>query len=855
MRLRNALVLGGRRSRGALALVMMTTTAIGLVAPGAVRPVAAQQARQIAFEIPAGSLSSALASFGRQSGLQVTYVPAVVAGKRSAGVSGSMTASAALSRLLQGSGLAHRFAGANTVTVQAAGSAAATAGAAPEGAIALDTIDVSGARAAAVDEPYRTPGSSAYISGETIQRFRGTSTGDIFDSTPGVIAGSNRNGAAMDVNIRGMQGMNRVATAIDGAEQSTSTYRGYYGVDNRVYVDPDLLSGVAINKGPGGGTAGPTAIGGSVYMETLNASDILRPGRSYGVQLKGSLGTNALDPLAGLLSSTSRVLPGQTVGRTEGGGIGGTRSASLAAAYQVENFELVGAIARRQSGNYFAGSHGPRTYNTTSGAVALSPAGPGQEVLNTSENALTLLLKGTARFGDGHQLRVSYIRHTNEFGEIMPNTIRSGYRQLPLSEIETNTLSARYNWKPSGNDLIDLLLNSSYVSINENSLQSDSIQVIQRPTRSVNVGLSGSNTSRFATPLGGLALTYGGTYSREAVAPRSPSTNGSYIAMSGTRDQWSVFGKGELSPLSWVKVHAGVQYMRFAVDDTSNYAGTTLRPASTGYRGDAVSPNAGITVTPMEGLQLFARYANGYRPPSIRESTWNSSGFLFNPNLRPERASTWEIGANVLRSDVLQQGDKLRVKLAYFDNFYRDYLGRAYGRVGTTWNYAYQVVNIDKVVMKGIELSGGYDARRYFVDLALNYYTNYAYCRVGVPCTDAPYQTDYMINQAPPRFTITTTVGARFYDEALTVGARHRYVSSSVAGVGGLDPNDFSAGTQIPWPAFHVVDLFAEWKIDQHMTLTVNINNLFDRYYLDPLSNANLPAPGRNARATLTAKF
>lgn len=854
MRLRNALVIGGRRGRGALALMMMTTTAIGLATPTAVRPAAAQEARQIAFSIPAGSLSAALAAFGRQSGLQVTYVPAVVAGKRSPGLSGAMTASVALARLLQGSGLTHRFAGATTVTVQAAGAAAA-AGAAPEGAIALDTIDVSGARSAAADEPYRTPGTSAFISGETIQRFRGTSSGEIFDSTPGVIAGSSRNGAAMDVNIRGMQGMNRVATAIDGAEQSTSTYRGYYGVDNRVYVDPDLLSGVAINKGPGGGTAGPTAIGGSVYMETLNASHILRPGRSYGVQLKGSLGTNALDPLNGLLSSTSRVLPGQTTGRTDGGGIGGTRSVSLAAAYQQENFELVGAIARRQSGNYFAGSNGPRTYNTTSGAVALSPAGPGQEVLNTSENALTLLLKGTVRFGDGHQLRLSYIRHTNEFGEIMPNTIRSGYRQLPLSEIETNTLSARYNWKPTGNDLIDLSLNSSYVSINENSLQSDSIQVIQRPTRSVNVGLSGSNTSRFATPLGGLAVTYGGTYSREAVAPRLPSTNGSYIPMSGVRDQWSAFGKAELSPQSWVKVHAGVQYMRFSVDDTSSYAGTTLRPASTGYRGDAVSPNAGITLTPMEGVQLFARYANGYRPPSIRESTWNSSGFLFNPNLRPERASTWEIGANYLRSDVWQPGDKLRVKLAYFDNFYRDYLGRAYGRVGTTWNYAYQVVNIDKVVMKGIELSGGYDARRYFVDLALNYYTNYAYCRVGVPCTDAPYQTDYMINQAPPRFTITTTVGARFFDEALTVGARHRYVSGSVAGVGGLDPNDFSAGTQIPWPAFHVVDLFAEWKIDQHMTLTVNINNLFDRYYLDPLSNANLPAPGRSARAALTAKF
>ncbi len=44
----------------------------------------------------------------------------------------------------------------------------------------------------------------------------GESTADIFKGTPGVLSGSNRNGASINPNIRGLQGMNRVATSIDG---------------------------------------------------------------------------------------------------------------------------------------------------------------------------------------------------------------------------------------------------------------------------------------------------------------------------------------------------------------------------------------------------------------------------------------------------------------------------------------------------------------------------------------------------------------------------------------------------------------------------------------------------------------
>ncbi|MDQ8698884.1 TonB-dependent receptor domain-containing protein [Hyphomicrobium sp. LHD-15] len=817
-------------------------------------------AQGITYNIPAQSLGSALTTFADRAGLKLLFPSSLVAGKSSPGLSGKLSRQQALSRLLAGTGLSYQFTSGNTVTIIGPGVGANDAAATLPGAIALDTIDVGdGGTESSADVPYQTPGSNAFISQENIERFRGNSAGDMFKGTPGVISGSNTNGAAINPNIRGLQGMNRVATSVDGAEQATSTYRGYYGVDNRTYVDPDLLGGVSITKGPSDGAQGASAIGGSVIMETLNASDILTDGKSYGVRIKGSVSDNSIAPLDGLatLPFPYQSIPGQTDGRTGDTSLLDfeTKSGSFAAAFAGENIEVVGAIARRKSGNYFAGTDGPTTYKTPTGLeLNLSPAGFGEEVLNTSEDSLSALFKTTLRFGDGHRLRLGYVHYENDFGEILPNTIRGGYRQLPLSTVETDSYTARYSWKPSFSDLIDLKVNSWFTNTDENSLQSDLIQVIDRKTNSETFGLNGSNTSRIETGVGKFAFNYGGSYVLEDVEPREPSTNNSYYIMSGTRETSSAFAKAEWEPWQWLKLDGGLQYLNYEVEDTSGYAGTFYgRPAFEGYHGDEVSPSYGLTITPVPGLQLFAKYMSGFRPPSIRESTWNSSGLTYNPNLKPEHASNWEYGANYLASDVFKAADKLRLKLAYFDNDYEDYLGRMYGFT-PTWTLVTQIVNYDRVTMKGVEFSASYDAGLFFAETAMNYYTDFSYCRTATTCASGAYQSDYMVNQVPPEFTATTTLGVRLLEEKLTLGARHTFVSASI-GDFLYDPTSFASLVTVPWPEYHLFDLFAEWKYTDEVQFGFSANNITDRYYVDPLSNALLPSPGRTLRADLTMKF
>lgn len=284
--------------RRLLIAALMGSTCAAAVMTAMPRSASAQTSQQTAFAIPAGPLSGALAAFGRQAGVQVAYLPETATGKRTSGVTGAISHGEALSRLLAGTGLSYRFTGANTVTITDQVSAAHGSTDA-DGALVLDTIDVSAGAGAGANAPYETAGSSAHISAEQMERFPLSSTGDLFRSTPGVMATANRAGTKLDVNIRGLQGMNRVGITLDGAMQSLSTYRGYQGAGSRVYVDPELIGGIDITKGPGDGSQAPGAIGGTVAMRTLNADDILISGREFGTRIRLSTVGNRIDPVSG----------------------------------------------------------------------------------------------------------------------------------------------------------------------------------------------------------------------------------------------------------------------------------------------------------------------------------------------------------------------------------------------------------------------------------------------------------------------------------------------------------------------------------------------------------------------------
>ncbi|MGE0627704.1 MAG: STN domain-containing protein, partial [Hyphomicrobiaceae bacterium] len=147
---------GGSRAAGLKAVALALLLSASPLSIDAALAQQGQAAANRSFSIPAGPLSSALVAFGQQAGIQVSYVPSVAAGLTSPGIAGTMPPNAALARLLSGTGLSFQRSGANTVVISNA--AGNTATATVDGAIALDTIDVSGGggEGGTVYTPYET---------------------------------------------------------------------------------------------------------------------------------------------------------------------------------------------------------------------------------------------------------------------------------------------------------------------------------------------------------------------------------------------------------------------------------------------------------------------------------------------------------------------------------------------------------------------------------------------------------------------------------------------------------------------------------------------------------------------------
>ena len=843
-----------------LAVLLLVGTALaGMM--GTAPPASAQSAaaQSFSFNIPARPLASAIAQVGAVTGWRIAYALALPTGATSAPLTGTMTAEEAVRRLIANTGLIYRVTGPRSIVLEAR--AAGAPPQAEDGSELLDTVDVTTATAPG-DAPFQTPGSSNYISQEQIERLPPQSAGDMFIGTPGVISSMNRNGAAMDVNIRGLQGQNRVKVTIDGTMQATSTWRGYQGVDDRVYVDPDLIGGVDIEKGPNDGADGAGVIGGVVGIRTLNAGDIVEEGKEYGVRVRAGLSDNGIDhPGRYTINERHESPPIEDFENWSG---------SIAAGVRKENYDIVAAFARRQSGNYFAGTNGPTTYtligsNGLPTTRPLSPVLPGDEVFNTSQDLGSGLVKATLRFAEDQSLELGYMRYDNDYGEISPSVIRQGFdswRQIGLSSTVVDTYTARYRWAPADNDLVDLRANIWATHIDEVTWYAFPGPVLppyyyppesQRPNTTNTYGGDVSNVSRFDTRLGALKLDYGASYSLEDAQGSAYKGDGGTVqySLTGTRGVGGIYSNAELIATEWLKFNGGLRYDFFTTSDGSDPAHIPPGWGDIEFKdkdGGRLNPTASVTITPWTGIQLYALYTEGMRPPSLRESAYSESFLFPNPDLVPEIARNWEFGLNVLKNDAFVGGDKLRLKVAYFDNNYEDYISRVPYERPTVASYTTR--NIDQAMFSGIEVSGGYDAGFLFTEFSLNYYTNVEFCDDGKPCVGSSLNNDYGQNHIPPELTATLTLGMRAFENRLVMGARMNHVGSRVMPLS--SNNDIATATWIPYT---VVDLFGSYKLSENLTFNGSVENVGDRYYVDALANSKLPSPGRTIRVGLTGTF
>lgn len=734
------------------------------------------------FDIPAQSLPGALDRFAQQSGYQVTADAHELGERRSRPVSGRLPVPAALDRLLDGTGLSWYFGAGKTVVVRALSGLG--------DAQMLPAVKVQGdgpRQSAAADRPYATAGSSAYIGQQDIERFRGLSVGDMFKGTTGVLVAENRNSGGLNINIRGMQGQGRVPVLVDGARQETTVYRGYAGVTSRSYIDPDLIGGVEIDKGPTMGASGTGAIGGLVSMRTLNADDIAKPGNDWGLRLRGSLvGNNSGSPApigtqagynVGGLGTPSHYrtdcLPGSSLcegiydldnayppdGSMDRPGLldFDGHAGSLAATRRLAGADLVAAYAQRRQGNYFAGEHGPtpgldlserydRGFYTevrpdVDGASRIRG---GEEVVNTHFESESLLLKTRLYPSDEHTLDLSYLRYDSEYGELMPSELLwlGRIKQTRPSEVIANTYTARYQWQPLGNDWLDI---DSHVwhtdtESRNNSYSDEMLELLEaRPGTEIYQRWGGDLSNTTSVPrFGDLQFRYGLAWQREEVEPKRYQDGDGFGLRDGEREETSGFLAVKWTFVPTLTLDAGIRYTRYQSSDrrptevndpNSDFCvdgdgDGACDPLYNDFSDSGSAPMASLLWEPLRGLQFFAKYSEALRMPSLFETTTGFSvAAVPGQRIKPERAENKEVGMNILKDDLFAGGDALRFKLAYFQNRTEDYLTRT---IPNTWDNTSIGQNASLFRIQNLE-----SVEFHGLELSLEYDLGWVYTELG----------------------------------------------------------------------------------------------------------------------------
>lgn len=247
---------------------------------GALAPqLAMAEGEQRAYRVPAGELGSALVRFATQAGVSVSVDPALVSGRRSAGLSGTYSVDQGFARLLQGSGLQLLPVSAGAYTLVPESQASEALEIAPTSVLGSHAgADLGGERYAGGQVTRRgsqgllgsrdfmeTPFSMTTYTSEAVQNQQARTLGDLIASDPSVRATNPAGGRFEQFTIRGFSLFN-----------SDVSYNGLYGVLPTYSIDMEMADRVDIIKGPSqliNGISPRGSVGGGINVVAKRATD------------------------------------------------------------------------------------------------------------------------------------------------------------------------------------------------------------------------------------------------------------------------------------------------------------------------------------------------------------------------------------------------------------------------------------------------------------------------------------------------------------------------------------------------------------------------------------------------------
>ena len=125
------------------------------------------------------------------------------------------------------------------------------------------------------------------LSSRLIEQKQADNVAELLNTLPGVSSAGSVRPGGQTLNIWGFGKVEDVKIIVDGAQKGFQKYQ-----QGSVFVEPELLKQVEVNKGPHDVKFGNGGFGGVVKMETKDAIDLLDPDQYVGALVKYSFHSN-----------------------------------------------------------------------------------------------------------------------------------------------------------------------------------------------------------------------------------------------------------------------------------------------------------------------------------------------------------------------------------------------------------------------------------------------------------------------------------------------------------------------------------------------------------------------------------
>ena len=625
---------------------------------------------------------------------------------------------------------------------------------------------------------------------------------ELFEGMPNVRidTGARRNGD--QPNIRGI-GAAGVLILVDGARQSFLS-----GHDGRLFLDPELIARIEVQRGPASALYGSGALGGVISIETLSVEDLAEGDRAWGASTKGAF----------------QSVNDEWFAQALGYGRAGDLALTGAVAYRSGSDIRLGDSSRLQADDEILSSHAKASWGWREGIVS------------------ALSFTGT----DIWSREPNNAQGVNAAGPANPLVDR---------RITARSITLRQKIAPVAHArLLDLDITGFVATTRNREDEVDSDRLTFRDLDSLGLRIENHMLLLGEDESGRLLrLVLGGEiYGDEQDGFDSTTPDNRLSGVPRARTVFAgLFAQLEAevaTPLGRVLFIPGLRWDRFR-----NRRAGEAAPAE-----DAVSPKLGLSWFPHERFMVFANWAESFRAPNMNE-VFNEgihfriplgpfleapNFFVPNPDLKPESGRTIEAGAGYAGPLGLVSGDRLSVKSGYFHSEIDDLIdlevtvaftpGCFVPGLGVCSSGTSRFVNRADARLEGVELELAYETER----LELR----------------ASYATLRGRDRATARF-LGSLLPDTFYADAallwpgldLKTGVRIE-IADAMRRVN--DPDEARKG-------FEKVDIYVRWEPQagplRGLRLDVGIDNVGDETFSRIAAGA--PAPGRNVKVALGFRF